>query len=74
MAASKKDYFGLSRLASIILAIIPITSWILGILTRAKDGHIVAAIIRVFFGFNILWICDIIFMVLDNHILKILNV
>ena len=73
MAASKKDYFGLSRLASIILVIIPFTAWILGILTRAKDGHIVAAIIRIFLGL-IIWICDIIFMVLDNHILRVLTV
>lgn len=31
---SKKDYFGLSYLVSVILAIIPITSVILGIVVR----------------------------------------
>ena len=64
MAKSKSDYFGLGRLVSIILAIIPITSWICGILTRINDGKIVAALIRIFFGWNIIWICDIILMIL----------
>ena len=69
---ASKDYFGLSRIVSIILAIIPITSWILGICTTFKDGSIVAGIIRIFFGWNIIWICDIILMILKGHTLKIL--
>ena len=44
--AKGKDYFGLSRIVSIILAIIPVTAWILGFLTRLKEGKILAAIIR----------------------------
>ena len=40
--ASKGDYFGLGRLVSIILAIIPITAWICGIITRIQEGKIVA--------------------------------
>lgn len=72
--AKKSDYFGLSYLISVILAIIPVTSWICGILTRFSDGKIVAAIIRIFFGFNIIWICDLVLMILSKHILRILPV
>lgn len=32
--AAKKDYFGLSTLVSLILAIIPVTAWICGIIVR----------------------------------------
>lgn len=72
MAKKKGDYFGLSYLVSVILAIIPVTSWICGILTRLQDGKIVAAIVRIFFGFNIIWILDLILMVVSKHILRIL--
>lgn len=74
MAASKKDYFGLSYLVSVILAIIPVTSWICGILTRLSEGKIVAAILRIFLGFWIVWILDLILMILSRHILRLLNV
>ena len=39
--AKKSDYFGLGYLVSVILAIIPVTAWILGALTRLKEGKIV---------------------------------
>ncbi len=74
MAAKKGDYFGLDYLVSVILAIIPITSWVCGILTRIQDGKIVAAIIRIFFGFNIIWILDIICMIVNKSILRVLNI
>ena len=35
--AKGKDYFGMGRLISIILAIIPVTSWLLGAFTRIKE-------------------------------------
>ena len=54
--AFKKDYFGLSYLVSLILAIIPITSCICGFLTRLSEGKIVAAILRIFLGWNIIYI------------------
>ena len=42
MAKSKKsDYFGLGYVVSLILCIIPVTSLILGIITRIKEGKIV---------------------------------
>ena len=71
MANKGKDYFGLGRVVSIILAIIPVTSWILGILTRIKEGHIILGILRIFFGFNIVWICDLVLMIFKGHILKL---
>ena len=71
--AKGKDYFGLGRLVSIILAIIPVTAWLLGWLTRFKEGKIIAGIIRLFFGWNIIWILDLILMILQGKILRILN-
>lgn len=74
MAKSSKDYFGLGRLVSLILAIIPVTAWICGALTRFKEGKIVAGLIRLIFGFNIVWILDLIFMILNGRIWRLLNV
>lgn len=74
MAKSNKDYFGLGRLVSIILAIIPFTAWILGAITRFSEGKIVAGIIRLIgLGF-ILWVLDLIFMILNGKIFRLLNI
>lgn len=72
--ASKQDYFGLGRLISLILAIIPVTSLVCGILTRLSEGKIVAGIIRLFVGWNIFWILDLISMVLKGKIFRILDI
>ncbi len=72
--ASKKDYFGLSYIVSLILAIIPFTSWICGAITRLSEGKIVAALIRLIFGFTIVWICDLVLMILNKKILRLLNI
>ncbi|MBQ9144917.1 MAG: hypothetical protein IJX70_00405 [Clostridia bacterium] len=69
--AAKKDYFGLGRLISVILAIIPFTAWLLGIITRLKEGKILAGIIRIFGGL-LIWIIDLILMITKGHILRIL--
>ena len=74
MAKSSKDYFGLSRLVSIILAIIPFTAWICGIVTRISEGKIVAAILRVIFGCWIVWIIDLFFMITKGRIWRLLNI
>ena len=74
MAKRSGDYFGLSWIVSLILAIIPVTSWICGALTRFQEGKIVAGLIRIIFGFNIVWILDIVFMILQKRILRILPV
>lgn len=74
MAKSSKDYFGLGRLVSIILAIIPVTAWILGAVTRFSEGKIVAGLIRLIFGFTIVWIIDLVLMILNGRIMRLLNV
>lgn len=52
MAASKSDYFGLSYIVSLILAIIPVTSWICGAVTRFQEGKIVAGLLRLLLGWG----------------------
>ena len=73
MAKTGKDYFGMGRLISVIFAIIPITSWLFGFLTRFKEGKIVAGILRLFLGWNIIWILDIILMLFKGKILRLIN-
>lgn len=72
MAKTKKDYFGLGRIISIILAIIPFTAWLLGMITRFKEGKIVAGIIRIFGGW-IIWVCDLVLMITKGSILRLLD-
>ncbi|MDD6655555.1 MAG: hypothetical protein PUE59_11080 [Treponema sp.] len=73
MASKKKDYFGLGRLLSIILAIIPVTSLILGIVTRFQEKKFVAAILRLVLGWNIIWVLDLILMIFTGKILRLIN-
>ena len=70
----KKDYFGLDWIISLILAIIPVTSWVCGIITRIQEGKYVAGIIRIVFGFNIIWILDLVFMIWKHQLCRLLNV
>lgn len=72
MAAKKGDYFGLDWIISLVLAIIPFTSWICGAVTRITEGKIVAGILRLILGWNIIWICDLVCMILNKSILRIL--
>ena len=75
MAKKKgKDYFGLGRVVSIILAIIPVTAWILGAVTRFMEGKIVAGLIRLIFGFNIVWLIDLVLMIVSGRIMRLLNI
>ncbi len=74
MAKTSKDYFGLDYIVSLILAIIPVTSWVCGFVTRFMEGKIVAGIIRLIFGWNIIWILDLIFMIVQKQIFRLLNV
>lgn len=73
MAKRKSDYFGLGYIASLILAIIPVTSWILGAITRFSEGKIVAGLLRLIFGFNIVWIVDLVLMIVKKSIWRLLN-
>lgn len=72
--ARKSDYFGLSYLVSVILAIIPVTSWLCGAITRFTEGKILAGILRLIFGWNIIWIVDLVLMILSKHILRLLPI
>ncbi|MBO5910543.1 MAG: hypothetical protein J6Q15_03445 [Clostridia bacterium] len=68
--ASKKSsraYFGLGWVISLILAIIPFTSWILGIITRFSRGNILGGILNIPFGF-IFWIIDLVTMITSKDI------
>ena len=67
----KSDYFGLGWLISVILAIIPVTSWICGALTRFQEGKILAGILRLVLGWNIIWILDLILMIFKGRILRL---
>ena len=71
---AKSDYFGLGYLISVILAIIPVTSWICGAITRFGEGKIIAGILRLVLGWNIIWIVDLIPMILSKHILRLLPI
>ena len=71
--AKKSDYFGLSYLVSLILAIIPVTAWLCGVVTRFQEGKIVAGIIRIFGGW-LIWVLDLVCMVTRKNICRLLNV
>ncbi len=71
--AKKNDYFGLSELVSLILAIIPFTSWICGAITRLQEGKIVAFVIRLVFGFTIVWLVDLILMITQKEIWRLID-
>ena len=73
MAKTSKDYFVLQYIVSLILAIIPVTSWICGFLTRFNEGKIVAGLIGLIFGWNIIWILDLVFMIVKGQIFRLLN-
>ena len=69
----KNDYFGLGYVVSLILAIIPVTSWICGAVTRVQEGKILAGIIRLFLGFSIIWVLDLVCIILDVNICRVLD-
>ena len=67
------DYLDIdNKIVNIILAIIPITAWILGIITRFKEGAWIAGIIRIipFLGL-VIWILDLVFMIKDGTIFRL---
>ena len=66
-----RDYFGLPWVVSLILAIIPFTSWVFGFATRFSEGHWVCGLFRLIFGWNIIWILDLIFMIFTHRIFKL---
>ncbi len=73
MAKKSSDYFGLDYIVSLILAIIPFTAWLLGVITRFQEGKIIAGVIRIFGGW-LIWILDLISMITKKSIFRLLNV
>ena len=70
---TRKDYFGLGYVGSVILAIIPFTSWLCGAITRFSEGRIIAGLLRLIFGFTIVWLVDLIMMIVKHRIWRLIN-
>ena len=72
MAKKQSDYFGLDYIVSLILAIFPLTSWVLGIVTRIQDGKILFGILRILppVAF-VCWILDIVCMITKKSIFRL---
>ena len=71
MAKKSKDYFGLSWLVSVILCIF--LGPIMGILVRFSEKKIVAGLLRLFFGWNIVWLIDFLLLLFTGKILRVVN-
>ncbi len=69
--AKGKGYFGLGTLVSIILCIF--LGPLLGIIQRIMDKKIVAALLRFFLGWNLIWFLDLIWLIIKGDIFKIIN-
>lgn len=67
MAKAAKRYFGLDWVICLILAIIPVTSIICGIITRAMRGNILGAILNLVLA-PIFWIIDLVTMIVNKDI------
>lgn len=67
--AKKGDYLGLGRLVSIILCLF--LGPIMGIIQRASDGKWLAVILRLFFGWNLVWLIDFILILVKGSILRL---
>ena len=65
--ASKKRYFGLDWIVCVILALIPVTSVICGIITRVQRGNILGAILN-FILCPLFWLLDLITMLVKKDI------
>lgn len=65
--ASSKRYFGFDWIVCLILAIIPITSVVCGIVTRVQRGAWLGAILN-FFLCPIFWVIDLVTMIVKKDI------
>ena len=65
--ASTKAYFGLDWIISLILAIIPITNIICGIITRAMRGNIVGLILNIILC-PIFYIIDLVTLIVNKDL------
>lgn len=67
MAKSSKGYFGLDWIVCVILAIIPITNLICGIVTRAQRGNILGLILNIVLA-PLFYIVDLITIILKKDL------
>ena len=65
--ASTKRYFGLNWVVCLILAIIPVTNIVCGIITRAQRGNVLGAILN-FILCPIFYVIDLITMIISRDI------
>lgn len=70
---TKRDYFNLSYELSLVLCLIPFTSWICGAVTRLLEGKILAGLCRLVFGFSIVWLLDTIYMFTYRKIFRLID-
>ena len=66
-----KDYFDLNYPLSIVAVIFIPTAWILGMITRLNEGHWVGLLLRFFFGWNVIWIIDVVYMIWRKRIFRL---
>ena len=59
--------YGFGRILNLILAIIPFTNIILGIVKRALKGHILAAVLNLFLA-PIFYIVDLITVIISDKL------
>ena len=71
MAKHSRGYLGIDNwVVNLILAIIPITSWILGAITRIQRGHVIAGILQLIPPIALFfWITDIIGFITKKDLL-----
>lgn len=71
MAKHSRGYLGISSwIVNLILAIIPVTSWILGAITRIQRGHVIAGILQLIPPITVFfWITDIIGVIAKKDLL-----
>lgn len=73
MNVTHKDYFDFNRPISIIFAIIIPFSYVLGIVIRFKEKKFLASLIRLFLGWNIIYILDLVYIIMSGRIFRLLN-
>ena len=65
--ASKKKSYGFSRIVNLILAIIPFTNVILGIVKRIQSKNYIGAILN-FFIAPLFYVVDLITVIIDDEL------
>ena len=65
--AKQKAYLGLDWIISLILAIIPITNFVLGIVTRVQRQNWLGLILNIIFA-PIFWIIDLVTIILSKDL------